>query len=212
MNYDFIKGKVGALDLKVRRSFSNLPADTNEKIKGLYFRFRRFSKFYKADNEILDNKDTNFFQPKFSNRYAGGKVRKFKKIEPIILKKIQSIIRKNFFIYLEKNKKYEFGIHQLRITCGKDNPGYPVPEGWHKDGYEKIIILNVDSKNISGGTTRLKSKINSDKDDFAFMLNKNEFILVNDKKFFHYTDPINIFNEKTTSYRDTIVITVKSIK
>ena len=212
MNYDFIKGKINTLDLKIQKSFNNLPADTNEKIKGLYFRFRRLSKFYLINSEILNDNDTNFFQPKFSNRYAGGKIRKFDKLEPIILDKIQSIIKKNFFIYLERKKKYEFGIHQLRVKCGKDHPGYPVPEGWHKDGFEKIIILNVDSKNISGGTTRLKSRINSDKDDFAFMLNKKEFIVVNDKKFFHYTDPINILNEKTSAYRDTIVITVKSVK
>lgn len=212
MNYDFIKGKINTLDLKIQKSFNNLPADTNEKIKGLYFRFRRLSKFYLINNEILNDNDTNFFQPKFSNRYAGGKIRKFDKLEPIILDKIQSIIKKNFFIYLERKKKYEFGIHQLRVKCGKDHPGYPVPEGWHKDGFEKIIILNVDSKNISGGTTRLKSRINSDKDDFAFMLSKKEFIVVNDKKFFHYTDPINILNEKNSAYRDTIVITVKSVK
>ena len=212
MNYHFIKGKINTLDLKIQKSFNNLPADTNEKIKGLYFRFRRLSKFYLINSEILNDNDTNFFQPKFSNRYAGGKIRKFDKLEPIILDKIQSIIKKNFFIYLERKKKYEFGIHQLRVKCGKDYPGYPVPEGWHKDGFEKIIILNVDSKNISGGTTRLKSRINSDKDDFAFMLNKKEFIVVNDKKFFHYTDPINILNEKTSAYRDTIVITVKSVK
>ena len=208
MNYDFIKGKINTLDLKIQKSFNNLPADTNEKIKGLYFRFRRLSKFYLINREILNDNDTNFFQPKFSNRYAGGKIRKFDKLEPIILDKIQSIIKKNFFIYLKRKKKYEFGIHQLRVKCGKDHPGYPVPEGWHKDGFEKIIILNVDSKNISGGTTRLKSRINSDKDDFAFMLNKKEFIVVNDKKFFHYTDPINILNEKTLAYRNTIKRTI----
>ena len=70
--------------------------------------------------------------------------------------------------------------------------------------------MNVASKNIKGGTTRLKTNMNLDKkDDFAEFLKQGEFVLVNDKKYNHYTDPITIDKEKKKSYRDTIVITVK---
>ena len=115
--------------------------------------------------------------------------------------------------FLDTNKNYKFGIHFLRIKCGNNFVGYPVPEGWHKDGFDFVITLNVTSANIKGGTTRLKTNMNLDKkDDFAEFLKKGEFIFFNDNKYNHYTDPITIDKEKKKSYRDTIVITVKKSK
>lgn len=209
MKIDFIKGKVNTIDSEIINSFNDLQADINNKHKGFYYRYRRHSKLLVKNNYFKFDNNTNFYQSKKSNRFAGGKIRKFKNINKNIIDKIIILIKKNFLNYLQVNKNYELGIHQLRIKCGKNFVGYPVPEGWHKDGFDEIIILNVSSKNITGGTTRLKKKINSDKDDFAFFLKTGEFVFVNDKKYNHYTDPINIHNEKMDAYRDTFVFTIK---
>ena len=209
MEIDFIKGKVKKIDLSIAKSFDYLPADKNDISKGFCYRYRRFSRLFIKKHVFQLDDNVNFYQSKKLNRFAGGQKRKFKKINNKILEKILLLIKKNFLQFLLVNKNYELGIHQLRITCGKSFVGYPVPEGWHKDGFDKIIILNINSKNITGGTTRLKKKINSDKDDFSFFLKIGEFVFVNDHKYNHYTDPINIYNEKKKAYRDTFVFTIK---
>ena len=213
MNIDFIKGKIKKINLEIIKSFNNLPPDRNEKSKGYYFRFRRFSKVIFKDGIFKKEVGVNFFQQKKINRFAGGKNRKFLNINKIVLDKIIELIKKNFINYLNPKKNYRIGVHQLRIKCGKNYVGYPVPEGWHKDGFEFVIILNISSSNMKGGTTRLKTNLNLDKkDDFAEFLKSRQFIFINDKKFNHYTDPITIKNEKKISYRDTIVFTVSSFK
>lgn len=209
MNIDFIKGKVNKIDLEIKKSFHYLHADKNDVSKGFYYRYRRYSRFFIKKNKLQLDDNTNFYQSKKLNRFAGGKLRKFKNISNKILEKIILLIKKNFLEFLHADKNYELGIHQLRIKCGKNFVGYPVPEGWHKDGFDEIIILNIASNNITGGTTRLKKKINSDKDDFAFFLKSGEFVYLNDRKYNHYTDPINIYNEKKKAYRDTLVFTIK---
>jgi len=210
MNFDFIKGKIKEINSKISNSFNKLPPDKNEKSKGYYFRFRKFSKLIYLNNKFSLDSGNDFYQSRSKNRSAGGKLRNFKEIDNDILNEVIKLIKKNFIFYLDQNKNYKFGVHFLRIKCGINYVGYPVPEGWHKDGFDYVVILNITSKNIKGGTTRLKTNLNLDKkDDFAEFLKKGEFLFLNDKKYNHYTDPINIDKENQLSYRDTIVITVK---
>ena len=77
--------------------------------------------------------------------------------------------------------------------------------------FDYVIILNIGSKNIKGGVSRIKNKIDNDHDAFSWFLKKGEYILVNDRKFFHYTDPINVMDNKLEGSRDTLVVTVRSI-
>ena len=162
------------------------------------------------NKKFLPVKDTNFYQKRKINRFAGGKVRKFKAIDSKVLNGFAHIFEKNFLKKITM-KKMEIGFHQLRIKCGKNFVGYPVPEGWHKDGFDYVIILNIGSKNIKGGVSRIKNKIDNDHDAFSWFLKKGEYILVNDRKFFHYTDPINVMDNKLEGSRDTLVVTVRSI-
>ena len=210
MNFDFIKGKIKIIDQKISDSFNGLPPDKNEKSKNYFFRFRRYTRLNYTKKKFTIDPGGDFYQKKTMNRYSGGKVRKFANIEKKVLNSVIKLIEKNFIIFLNTNKNYKFGIHFLRIKCGNNFVGYPVPEGWHKDGFDFVIVLNISSKNIMGGTTRLKTNMNLDKkDDFAEFLRQGEFIFFDDKKYNHYTDPITVGKEKKNSYRDTIVITIK---
>ena len=40
-----------------------------------------------------------------------------------------------------------------------------MPEGWHKDGFDFVAIINFNSENIEGGITRIKDNL----------INKNVF-------------------------------------
>ena len=208
---DFIKGKITGFDSEIIKSFKKLPPDKYEKSKGYYFRFRRFSKFRVINQKINFLSETNFFQDKKTNRYAGGLKRQFQPISEKVKLKIIKIFKINFLRFIKNEKKIEVGLHQLRIKCGKNFVGYPVPEGWHKDGFDYVILINFGSTNIKGGITRIKQSIDQSNDVFSSFLKKGEFLFVNDKKYFHYTDPINVVNQPTEGTRDTLVITIKKI-
>ena len=58
------------------------------------------------------------------------------------------LFKENFYKYFNKNDHLSVGFHQLRIKCTKNYVGYPVPEGWHKDGFDVVSIINFNSNNI----------------------------------------------------------------
>ena len=205
---EFEKGKITKISKIIINSFNKLPHDPYEKSKGHYFRYRKFSKVFYSNNKFEFIKENKFFQKKYNNRYAGGKIRIFKNIDPKVLVDFVNLF-KNFFLNQFTKKKIEIGFHQLRIVCGKDFVGYPVPEGWHKDGFDYVVILNIASKNIKGGITRIKDEIDSDHDVFSWFLRKGEYIFLYDHKYFHYTDPINVVGNYSKGSRDTLVITIK---
>ena len=57
--------------------------------------------------------------------------------------------------------------------------GYPVPEGWHKDGFDFVALINISSKNIQGGISRIRNSIkeNKDVDNYSCFLNSGEFFI-----------------------------------
>ena len=86
-----------------------------------------------------------------------------------------------------------------------------MPEGWHKDGFDYVSLINFASKNISGGISRIRNEIHkkNDVDNYSCFLNAGEFLFFCDKEFFHFTDPIIVKNNKFKGYRDTLVVTFK---
>ena len=171
---NFIIGNIGFVKKKILSSFNQLPADPYEKSKGNFFRFRKYSRII-IDNRskqknIFFLKNNFFFQNKNRNRFAGGKKRVFKEINKNILDFFVKIFLNHFNTFFI-NKKIEVGYHQIRIKCSSNFVGYPVPEGWHKDGFSYVVIINFDSKNIEGGVTRIKDNLIA-KDTYSSFLKK----------------------------------------
>ena len=207
----FFKGSIKKSNLVgIRSSFKNLPEDKYLKFADKNFRNRRLAKILFKNNKFYNIDNTDFKQNKVQNRYLGGVNRNFQPINTRIVNKINKIVKENF-IKIINFKKIKFGYHQIRITCGENYVGYPVPEGWHKDGFDFVALINISSKNIQGGISRIRNSIkeNKDVDNYSCFLNSGEFLFFSDKDFFHFTDPIIVSNNKKFGYRDTIVITFK---
>lgn len=211
--FDFIKGKISEKYLNlIQKSFNNLPDDKYLKFVNTNFRKRKFSKTIFENNQFHIVKENNFIQDKNHNKYLGGILRKYKPINNSILNNMNKLFKNNFLNFLGHNK-IEIGYHQIRITCGKNYIGYPVPEGWHKDGFDFVALINFNSENIDGGVTRIRDDINkNDHDIYSCKLSNGEFILINDKKFYHFADPIVLKKGKKIGFRDTLVITIKILK
>lgn len=192
---------------EILKSFGRLPLDQYLSYSNVNFRSRRYSKSTFLRNRFIDTNNSNFFQKNKNNRFVGGLNRKFQNIEPKILNFFKKIVVDNFSNLLKK--KTEIGFHQIRISCGKNFVGYPVPEGWHRDGFNYVAIINFKSKNIEGGITRVRNNIIQNSDNYSCFLQNGDYICVNDEKFYHYTDPINILNDKLKGFRDNLVVTFK---
>jgi hypothetical protein len=207
----FLKGKISKKNIKsISKSFNDLPKDEYLKFVNINFRNRRFSKVLYENNKFINKKETVFTQSKSRNKYLGGIVRKYYPVKYSIIQNINSLIKQNFY-FIIYNKKVELGYHQIRITCGENYVGHPVPEGWHKDGFDYVSLINFTSKNISGGISRIRNEIHTKKDidNYSCFLNSGEFLFFCDKEFFHFTDPIIVKNNKFKGYRDTLVVTFK---
>lgn len=206
---EILKGKLNSFNYKsIQKSFEKLPLDQFISFSVKNYRSRRFARLIFNKKKFENNSNTIFIQSGKNNRLVGGLERKFEPIEENIKKKFQQIIIDNFDFFIN-NKKIEIGLHQIRITCGKNYVGYPVPEGWHRDGFDFISIINFKSFNIEGGITRIRDSITQNSDSYSCFLQSEEFLFLNDKKFFHFTDPINILDEKKIGFRDNLVLTFK---
>jgi hypothetical protein len=209
-----IKFLAGSLQTKISRdvlnSYNNLEEDNYLDAKHCY-RFRAFSEINFIKKKILIKKNRFFFQKKSINHFAGDIARKFIPIDNNVLKTFIKI-SKELLIHLPKKfqNKSKLGLHQIRIKCTNDFVGYPVPEGWHKDRCNYVAIISINYDNIVGGTSRIRENLNDHNDVYNTFQKKNNYLLLNEKSFYHYTDPINIKNKNKNKkgFRDILVITI----
>ncbi len=191
---------------RVIRSYNHLPVDGFLK-PGEIFRERRFSrvKFKDGIPEVLNQDE--FFQDESLNSYAGGLHRKFELVDDSVCSEF-CVVYINNVCPLVGGLNAEVGFHQLRITCSDKYVGYPTPEGWHRDGFDYVSIICVSASNICGGVSRIREELDSANAYFTKIMLPSEIIILNDKRFYHCTDPIKILDKGKIGYRDILVMTI----
>ena len=94
-------------------------------------------------------------------------------------------------------------LHQIRVNA--NTPASPVPEGIHQDGYEYIGIMCVKRHNVEGGQTIIyDSNMNI---MCSKILQEGDMVILNDRHVYHNVTDLKAIDDKTSSYRDVIVIT-----
>ena len=188
-----------------RKKFNYLKDDKFLKNKKWNFRKRSFAKGEISNLKILWSKDNSFFQSKKNNKYVGGIKRKFYPMTLVIKKSIEKIIINFINRDLISKKNVYLGAHAIRIVCNKNNLGYPVPEGFHHDGFDNVAIISVNKSSVSGGKSFLKNA-KKKRIELSKTLRINEVLFFDDKKFMHYASPIKLTKNKL-GFRDIIVLT-----
>ena len=205
----FISGKLNSkISENTIKSYNNLSKDKYLDTKNCY-RYRAFSEIFFKNKNIIIRKKREFFQKKEINHFAGNISRKFQSIETVPLNNFIIITKELIKFLPSKYMNYsEIGLHQIRIKCTNDFVGYPVPEGWHKDKCDYVAVITINYDNIVGGVSRIRQNLNDQNDVYNSFLKKKNYLLLNEKSFYHYTDPINVKNKKKKGFRDILVITV----
>ncbi len=187
--------------------FSNMPVDPY--IKGNY-RSRRLSRFTVSGNELIRLPHGYFFQSKENNPLLGDIKREFAELDDALIE--LDIFRNLVLAFSDSCKLHpeaEIGVHQIRISCSPNNFSNPAPEGIHQDGTDFIGIFSVDRDNIQGGETHLYTA-KKEKPVFSKVLNPGELLLINDRDFFHFANPIKPQTDAQGSF-DVFVLTCPSL-
>jgi hypothetical protein len=186
--------------------FNRLPRDPY--IEG-NFRFRRFSRFQGLPANLTRLEHKYFEQSTAVNKLAGGVKRDFAELDDDIvhLAEFQKLVS-GFVDFANIDPvTTEIGVHQIRIKALPYEVGEPAPEGIHQDGFDFVGIFCIKRFNLIGAETHLYEDPKS-APIFAKDLQPGEFVLVNDRKLYHYTNGIKPEDvEAGAGIRDVFVIT-----
>jgi hypothetical protein len=203
----------GLLSSSVRKSFADMPVD---KYLPTPFRQRRFGRFIAKSKighrrrqwEMMRAEATKFRQSAGENKMFGNVPRQFEPLEEQVAADdtVQELLE-HFATVTQQKPDTALGFHQMRIIAAHDMPGDPAPEGIHRDGFDYIGIYVVNRENISGAETSLYPAKNSDVPVLKATLMPEEFLVVDDRQYRHWTSSIRPLPGVARGVRDVIVIT-----
>lgn len=164
----------------------------------------------KNDNELIKLPHGCLFQSKNYNPLLGDLKREFEELEDelIALDEFKKLLFE-FSQYCKLKGEVSIGVHQIRILCSPKSFSNPAPEGIHRDGCDFLGIFAVNRQNIQGGETHLYLE-KKQKPIFHKVLNPGEFLLVNDRDYFHFATPIKPLSEGEGIF-DVFVLTTPSL-
>jgi hypothetical protein len=184
--------------------FANLPLDPY--VNGT-FRRRRFSRF-QGEPENLTRLEHKYFEQSSSlNKLAGGVKRDFAELEDDLvgLPEFQLLVSRFVDFSKIEPETTEIGVHQIRIVASPDQVGEPAPEGIHQDGFDFVGIFCINRQHLLGAETHLYEHP-SQAPIFAKELQPGEFVLINDRKLYHFTTGMKPVGA-TEGTRDVFVMT-----
>ncbi|NLQ16889.1 2OG-Fe dioxygenase family protein [Marinomonas sp. M1K-6] len=183
-------------------SFDHLPSSPYADGK---FRLRRYSCFCMDKGVLTRLPSQAFVQDEQINHFQGNVVRRYEDItEHTLLDPAFIELFEHFQKMAEVADNTPIEVHQLRIFA--DHQSVEVaPEGVHQDGFDRIGIYVMQRHNIQGGHIN----VHSDKHSPALIshdFDKGEFVVLNDRKFFHSAQPIQPIDGEQ-GYMDIFVLT-----
>lgn len=188
--------------------FVNLPVDPNIKT---FHRFRRLSKFKITGDGIIKVPNGYFVQGCDYNPLLGEVKRQFESLDDdlVRLDTFQSLLCM-FRDFCTLRPGADIGVHQIRTTCSAKSIGEVVPEGIHQDGVDFVCIYVVDRSNIEGAETYIYTNKQGDSSIFNKILDPGDLVMLNDRKFYHYTSAVQPASIGNGS-RDVFILTHPSL-
>lgn len=188
--------------------FNDLPVDPN--IKG-HYRYRRLSRFRITKEGTMKLPHGYLFQSKDYNPLVGDIKREFEELsDDLVNLEMFRALLLVFRDFCALRPGAEIGVHQIRTTCSPESFGDPAPEGIHQDGTDFVCIYSINRNNIEGGETQLYTSKSGETSVFNKTLYPGELVLVNDRKFFHYTTSVRPASQGMGT-RDVFVLTCPSL-
>jgi hypothetical protein len=191
-------------------TFEDLPND--EYLQGGWaFRKRAYARGLVTPGGIEWVSGSDFFQPSSINAFAGDIRRVFAPAGTKIREYVWQTFQDSSYREGLGDDTYELGLHQIRIVCDDEHEGHPVPEGFHQDGFDVVVIQSYQRRNITGGKSFLREGSIEGPCVLEHDLLPGEMLVFNDRRMFHYADPIRP-QSPGPGCRDLCVMTLSLVR
>lgn len=204
--------ETGHLDLPrlpdLQASFNNLPPDQYAEKR---LRSRRYSRYLLNNGTLKHLSHKDFMQSKSINKAVGDVERNFEEIEskletnPAFVKMFTE-----FRDHTNLSADSVIEAHQIRWHC-KRFVKIPAPEGIHKDGFDFIAMYMVNTHNVDGGDIMIYPSLDAPP-SFRKKLNPGDYVMLNDKKLYHYAAPLVPNANDEEGFWDLIVLTANDAR
>ncbi len=197
---------------RIQSSWNDLPPDHYLKDGGRYRRRRHASMVVDESLDVQWVPHRAHWQPLTYNALHGGMQRWF---EPLATHNGQDLVWTSLVKLvatmanqMAAQPKWFAEVHQFRIDT-TDGIGRPTPEGAHRDGVDFVAVFMVGRNGIKGGETRVFEANGPNGQRFT-LLEPWSMLLLDDQRVIHETTPIQPLVANAPSWRDTLVITLRS--
>ncbi|MBX9299409.1 2OG-Fe dioxygenase family protein [Chromobacterium piscinae] len=152
------------------------------------------------------------YQSKLYNPLNGGVPRHFEPIRNEILNgpTMQAALGLGCAVFgqLSPYTPWHIEAHQFRIETRNRQPGWPTPEGVHRDGVHFLMMMMVKRHNLVNGATELFNQEKQPLTSFT-LTNPLDIALVNDERVLHGVTPISQLDPSRDGSRDVLLISFR---
>ncbi len=100
-------------------------------------------------------------------------------------------------------------IHQFRIEASPDESGRPTPEGMHRDGVDRVLVMLIERRNVREGVTRIGAPDGTPLGEFI-LARPGDLMLINDHRILHGVTEIHPLDPALPAWRDALVVTFRA--
>lgn len=97
-------------------------------------------------------------------------------------------------------------IHQFRIEAKADEEGRPTPEGMHRDGVDRVMVMLIERRNVREGVTRIGAADGTPLGEFT-LTDPADTMLIDDHRIRHGVTEIHPLDPERPAWRDALVVT-----
>ena len=195
-------------------SWNHLELDTYMADGGRYRRRRHAVFLAERDGAIARQPHQAHYQTVDYNPLHGGLARWFEPMTQAAadgpsMQAVLAFARDLFSGLAPATPTWRIEAHQFRIEARSGAEGRPTPEGLHRDGVDYVLVLLVNRRNISRGTTAIHALDGRLLGSFT-LTNPLDAALVDDARVAHGVTPVEAIDPAAPAYRDVLVVTFVS--
>lgn len=172
------------------------------------FRMKRLSRLMWSDGAWVLQPQKPLFQSRAYNPTHGGIHRTYPQVssEALELPQMERLLSAFAETFPDARRREVILQFQRVRTLEGGGAGFPAVEGWHQDDVDGLAIALVDMKGCTGAVTGLRDL--GGRQVFEKVLEPGDLVLVNDRRYLHYTSPIVPTDRAARGTRDVILLSL----
>ena len=178
---------------------------------GGHYRRRRHAVFRLKNGALERLPHQPHYQSRDYNSLNGGIERWFTSVKPEttanpVFGAVVAACRAVFELDTAANIFVE--MHQFRIEATPGETGQPTPEGMHRDGVDRVLVMLIDRVNLEQGVTSIARPDGTPLGAFT-LATPMDAVFIDDHRVVHGVTAVTQADSDRPGYRDVLVLTFK---